>query len=84
MRKLCAAIAAACFVTSAITQDDPFLKGEELQAEIRKSCAEGCVTFNREEAADFEARLQMLVAGKQAEAYQMGVQAQKAACASLI
>lgn len=75
----------ALVAVKAIAQDeDPFLKGDALQAEILKSCADGCVTFNRQEADTFQGQLESLIARKQAEAFQAGIQAQKAACASLI
>lgn len=70
--------------TSSISQDDPFLMGAALQAEIEKSCAEGCVTFSRQEAADFEQRLARILAQRMQEAFQAGVQHQRQACASLI
>lgn len=78
---LCAALLCA---TSVIAQDDPFLKGEELQAAIAKSCSDGCVTFNREEAEAFQAQLELLLAAKQKEAFEAGKRFQAQACASLI
>jgi hypothetical protein len=85
MKRLFAALCAVCFVASATPQgEDEFLKGEALQAEIAKSCANGCITFNHEEAAAFQDALERLLAQKQKEAYQAGQRNQKAACASLI
>lgn len=52
-------------VTTAVAQDDPFLAGDALQAEIAKSCAEGCVTFSREHAAEFEAQLKATIAQRE-------------------
>lgn len=72
------------FVTTAVAQDDPFLAGDALAAEIAKSCAEGCVTFSREHAAEFEAQLKAIIAKREQAAFAAGVQSQKAACASLI
>lgn len=83
MRKILAAVMAAG-VAVAVAQDDPFLKGEALQAEVLKSCAEGCITFSREEAADFQAGLDKLIAAKQREAFEAGARWQAQACASLI
>jgi hypothetical protein len=67
-----------------VSSQDHFLTGDALQAEIAKSCSEGCITFNRAEAVEFEGQLQELLRQKQAEAFAEGVQYQRAACASLI
>lgn len=80
-RAIIAAGLAASFATSA---QDPFLAGEALQAEIVKSCAEGCVTFSREQAAAFEERIGMVIARKMQEAFAAGIAHQRASCASLI
>lgn len=76
--------AIAVCVALPVSSQDEFLKGEALQAEIAKSCAEGCITFSREEAARFDKYLQDILARKQQEAFLQGVEFQKQACASLI
>jgi hypothetical protein len=71
------------YVAPALAQtqsDDGFLKGEALQAEVDKSCGDGCITFNRDEAAKFKEAMKELVD----EAFQAGQRQQKAACRSLI
>lgn len=77
---------AALLVASvAVAQDeDPFLKGPVLQAEIAKSCSEGCVTFNRQEAEKFQEQMEALIARRQKEAFLAGIESQKKACRSLI
>lgn len=82
MRYAIAALA-ACFVTSAVPQD-VFLTGEALQAETAKSCAEGCVTFSRQEAENFQAQLNKVLRQKQEEAFEAGRRDAKERCASLI
>jgi hypothetical protein len=78
---LLAASFAACTV---IAQDSPFLKGEDLAAEVAKSCGDGCITFNMEEAAEYQRRLDLLIAQKERRAYEAGQANQKQACRSLI
>lgn len=78
-------LVAGSFVVSAVSEaEDPFLKGDALQAEIAKSCADGCITFSREEAAEFERQLQAVLAAKQRDAFDSGVRHQRQACASLV
>lgn len=77
-------LAAAVAVTSTVGADAPFIKGEELKAKIALECSDGCVTFNQEQAAEFEQQLQRILAQKMAEAFAAGVNYQKQACASLI
>lgn len=60
---IAAVLCAACF---SVSSQDQFLMGAQLQAEIDKSCAEGCITFNRTEAQTFMDRLQMILMQKQA------------------
>lgn len=85
IRAVGGAVALGGFAVPAVPQtEDPFLKGEALQAEIAKSCADGCVTFNRDEAEEFERQLQAVLAARQQQAFDAGVQRQRAACASLI
>jgi hypothetical protein len=76
--------AIAVCVALPVSSQDQFLTGEALQAEIAKSCSEGCVTFNRQEAHEFEGQLQEILMQKQAEAFEAGMQYQKQACASLV
>lgn len=47
-------------------------------------CAQGCVVFNREEAAEMERHVNAILARRQQEAFKAGVQYQTQACASLI
>jgi hypothetical protein len=76
---------AACLAASvAVANDDPFLKGDELKADIAKKCGDGCVTWNRVDAAAFEEELDMIVKRVRSEAFQAGMAAQKQACRSLI
>jgi hypothetical protein len=82
MRRL---LLAACLVAGvAIANDDPFLKGEALKADISRKCAEGCVAFTREDAATFRADFEEIVKRARTEAFQAGMAAQKQACRSLI
>lgn len=67
-----------------VSSQDHFLTGEALQAEVAKSCAGGCITFSREEAAKFEEQLQEILARKQLEAFKQGVEYQKQACPALV
>jgi hypothetical protein len=83
MRRFIAAILAAG-VAVALAQDDPFLKGPELAAEIAKSCKDGCVTFSHEEAEVFKAEMDRLLGEARKRGFADGVQAQKAACRSLL
>lgn len=76
--------AALMAASAAIASDDPFLKGDDLRAEVEKNCSEGCITFNHAEAATFEDSLAKLIAKKQAEAFAAGVRYQAQSCASLI
>jgi hypothetical protein len=76
---------AACLAASvAVANDDPFLKGDELKADIAKKCGDGCVTWSRVDAAAFEEELDMIVKRVRSEAFQAGMAAQKQACRSLI
>jgi hypothetical protein len=83
MRRLFVAACLAAGVAVAVAQD-AFLKGDELAAEIAKSCKEGCITFSHEEAEVFQRELDKLIGQKQKEAFAAGMAAQKAACRSLI
>jgi hypothetical protein len=84
MRVAVLATIVACVATTTVAQEDAFLKGDALQAVIAKDCAEGCITFNREEAEQFEAAMQALVMKAQRAAFEAGVRHQQQACASLI
>jgi hypothetical protein len=77
-------LAACLAATVAIAQEDPFLKGDALRENVATKCADGCVTWTREEAAQFEKELDMIVKRIKAEAFQAGMEAQKQACRSLI
>jgi hypothetical protein len=77
-------LAALVAAGSAVASDDPFLKGDELKADIARKCGDGCVTWSRVDAAAFEEELKELVAKVRKEAYAAGVQAQRAACRSLL
>lgn len=57
-------LAAAVAVTSTVGADAPFVKGDELKAKIALECSDGCVTFNQEQAAEFEQQLQNLLASQ--------------------
>jgi hypothetical protein len=83
MHRIFVAAILAAGVAVAVAQD-AFLKGDDLAAEIAKSCADGCITFNHEEAENFKQQLDMLIGQKQKEAFAAGMAAQKAACRSLI
>lgn len=74
-------LACAASVASA---DDPFLSGEALSAQVAAKCAQGCVVFNREEAAEMERQVNAILARRQQEAFKAGVQYQAQACRSLI
>lgn len=77
-------VLAAVLAAAPAVAQDPFLSGEALQAEIAKNCADGCVMFSREQAAEFEDRLGMVITNKMREAFAAGVAHQKQSCASLI
>lgn len=78
---LCAALLAA---GTAVANEDPFLKGSDLKGRVERMCQEGCLTFNRQEAEDFQDQLDKLITAKRKEAFQAGMHAQKQACASLV
>ena len=82
MRPLVAVVLLA--TTVAVAQDDPFIKGPELAAEIAKSCKDGCVTFSHEESEVFKAEMDRLLGEARKRGFADGVQAQKAACRSLL
>jgi hypothetical protein len=78
-------LAASIAVSAAVSaQDDPFKQGDSLKAQIEADCAEGCIVFSRERAAEFEDHLGKLIGKRELEAYKAGMQYQKQACASLI
>jgi hypothetical protein len=83
MRRLFVAAFLAAGVAVAVAQD-AFLKGDELAAEIAKSCADGCVTFSREEADLFQQQIEAFVQQKAQEAYELGKRDARQRCASLI
>jgi hypothetical protein len=83
MRLALTAAVVACLSLPAASQDG-FLKGDQLKAAIERDCADGCVTFNQQEASELERQIEALVARKMKEAFDAGVQHQKAACPSLI
>jgi len=76
---------AACLAAGfAVAQDSPFKKGEDLQAETRSNCADGCVVFSQQEAMELERQIQGLVARKMQEAYEAGRAEARQQCVSLI
>jgi len=77
-------IAAALAAVPAIAQDDPYKTGEDLQSVVKAKCANGCIVFSREEAAELEQTLNRVLSQKQQEAFKAGVQYQSQSCASLI
>jgi hypothetical protein len=77
-------VALALLLTSVAVAQDSFLKGDELKAEIAKSCADGCVTFSREEADLFQQQIEAFVQQKAQEAYELGKRDARQRCASLI
>lgn len=77
-------VAALLAAGSVVAQDDPFLKGDELKAAIERDCADGCITFNRQEAQEFQEQLDRLIAIRQKEAFAAGMKSQAQACRSLI
>jgi hypothetical protein len=83
MRLPLLAALAACAALPVSSQDN-FLQGEALQAEVAKSCGEGCITFSREEAKVFEMQLQDILMRKTQEAFKAGVEFQKQACPALV
>jgi hypothetical protein len=77
-------VALAILLAGSVLAQDSFLKGDALQAEIAKSCADGCVTFNREEADLFQQQIEAFVQQKAQEAYELGKRDARQRCASLI
>lgn len=74
MRKLL--IAAVLAVGPAVAQqEDPFLTGDALQAEIAKSCADGCLVLNRQEAQNLTRNVASVVGEREKAAYKQGKQA---------
>ncbi len=71
MRVALVAAIAAVLAPSAIAQD-PFLKGDALAADMARNCADGCVTLNREEAANLSRALSNMVEQARQEGYQAG------------
>lgn len=53
------------------TEDDIYLMGDALQAEIAKNCQKGCITLNREEAAQVKASMSANIT----KAYNLGLKA---------
>jgi hypothetical protein len=80
-----ALVCATCLVAGlAVAQDDPFMKGDTLRENVAKRCADGCVVWTREEAAQFDEEFDVIVKRIRAEAFRAGMEAQKQACRSLI
>lgn len=77
-------VAALLCAAGSATPQDEYLTGDALKAVVERDCKEGCITFSREESAKLEQDLQELLARKQKEAFDQGVQYQKSACPSLI
>jgi hypothetical protein len=77
-------LAASLAATVAIAQEDPFIKGDALRENVAKRCADGCVIWTREEAAQFDEEFDVIVKRIRAEAFRAGMEAQKQACRSLI
>jgi hypothetical protein len=81
-------VALAILLASSVLAQDSFLKGDALQAEIAKSCADGCVTFNREEAEAFQEAMDKIIqkalAQKEQEGFERGRQDARQRCPSLI
>jgi hypothetical protein len=84
MRRYFIAATLAVSVAVAVAQDDPFKQGDDLKTQVAKECADGCIVFSRERAAEFEERLGKLIGKRELEAYKAGMEYQKQACASLI
>jgi hypothetical protein len=84
MRRYILAATLAVSVAVAVAQDDPFKQGDALAAQVARECADGCIVFSRERAAEFEEHLGKLIGKRELEAYKAGMEYQKQACASLI
>lgn len=63
---------------------DPYLTGDALQAEVLRLCGDGCVVFNREEAAQLWQGLGRMLTERAQEAYDLGKADQRSRCASLV
>ena len=84
MRPFILCVVLACIAVPVVIAQDPFTTGDDLQATVARECAEGCIVFSRQRAADFEQQLELILTARMQQAYDAGVRAQKVACASLI
>ena len=74
MNRMIAALVAAGFSMSASAQSE-YMKGDDLQAEIKRVCDGGCIVFSPAEVEE----LQKAIARKMAEDMERAYQAGKAA-----
>jgi hypothetical protein len=74
MRIFIIAALAAGFATSAMPEADldPFVSGAVLDGYVSRHCSEGCIVFNRAQAADLEQAINAMVAKREEEARREG------------
>lgn len=82
MRRLIVALAAG-FVVSASAQSE-YMKGDELQAEIKRICDEGCIVFSPAEVDVLQRAIVAKMAQDLAMAYEQGKAASDVKCRNKI
>lgn len=73
-------ILAFLFPLVAFAGDDPFLTGQELQAEVARNCAGGCVVLSRAEVAQLYRSIEAMRQELYLEAFKDGVAEGKSSC----
>lgn len=71
MRRFALAAFAACFALPA-TPQDPFLSGDQLAAEVKKECEDGCMVFSKAQMADLVQQVNQMVQEREAAAFRKG------------
>ena len=70
-------VLAAFICGTAHADQAQYLKGEALQAEVQKLCADGCIVFNASEIAQLQANIEAHVRAQMEAAYAAGKAAGK-------
>lgn len=69
-------VIAAALAAGIATAQDSFLAGDELDAEVKSNCAEGCVVFSHERMDNLVQAVRQIAA----QAYALGKQEGSAGC----
>jgi hypothetical protein len=83
MKRIIAALAAAGFATFAVAQS-AYMKGDDLQAEIKRVCDEGCIVFSPAEVEALQLAIVRQMAADLERAYQAGKDASDLTCRNKI